>query len=93
VLTTVSLHYQELWRCRINPHYDDSGFSFRLPCRVSYVRTIQVSATDIFMLVLGRRALSHSTQGAGTPATKWQGMEDDAKEHELVQEWHEHVDM
>jgi membrane protein implicated in regulation of membrane protease activity len=55
----------------------------------------QVSATGFFglMLVLAAVLYRIRRKAQGHQILKWQGMEDDAKEHELVQEWHEHVDM
>lgn len=55
----------------------------------------QVSATGFFglMLVLAAVLYRIRRKAQGHQLLKWQGMEDDAKEHELVQEWHEHVDM
>jgi hypothetical protein len=45
------------------------------------------------MLVLAAVLYRIRRKAQGHQLLKWQGMEDDAKEHELVQEWHEHVDM
>ena len=55
----------------------------------------QVSATGFFglMLVLAAVLYRIRRKAQGTQLLKWQGMEDDSKEHELVQEWHEHIDM
>jgi adenosine 3'-phospho 5'-phosphosulfate transporter B2 len=55
----------------------------------------QVSASGFFglMLVLAAVLYRIRRKAEGQQLLKWQGMEDDAKEHELVQEWHEHVDM
>lgn len=55
----------------------------------------QVSATGFFglMLVLSAVLYRIRRKAQGQQLLKWQGMEDDAKAYELVQEWHEHVDM
>jgi adenosine 3'-phospho 5'-phosphosulfate transporter B2 len=55
----------------------------------------QVSATGFFglMLVLAAVIYRIRRKAQGQQLLKWQGMEDDAKAHDLVQEWHEHVDM
>lgn len=54
-----------------------------------------VSATGFFGLILVLAAVLYRIRkkAQGTQLLKWQGMEDDMKAHELVQEWHEHVDM
>jgi len=55
----------------------------------------QVTATGFFglVLVLGAVIYRIRRKAQGRQLLKWQGMEDDAKAYELVQEWHEHVDM
>lgn len=55
----------------------------------------QVSATGFFglMLVLGAVLYRIRRKAQGQQLLKWQGMEDDSRAFELVQEWHEHVDM
>lgn len=55
----------------------------------------QVSATGFFglMLVLAAVIYRIRRKAQGQQLLKWQGMEDDAKAFELVQEWHEHADM
>ena len=45
------------------------------------------------MLVLGAVLYRIKRKAEGKQLIKWQGMEDDDKGRELVQEWHEHVDM
>ena len=66
--------------------------SIALSC-VLYGHT--VSATGFFglMLVLGAVIYRIRRKAQGRQLLKWQGMEDDDKAFELVQEWHEHVDM
>ena len=55
----------------------------------------QVSATGFFglMLVLSAVLYRIRKKAQGQHLIKWQGMEDDTRAYELVQEWHEHVDM
>lgn len=56
----------------------------------------QVSATGFFglMVVMGAVLYRIRRKAQGQQLLKWQGMEDgNAKAQELVQEWHEHVDM
>lgn len=55
----------------------------------------QVTASGFFglVLVLGAVIYRIKRKAQGQQLLKWQGMEDDAKAFELVQEWHEHVDM
>lgn len=57
----------------------------------------QVTATGFFglMLVLAAVLYRIRRKAQGQQLLKWQGLSDDdeAKAHELVQEWHEHVDM
>jgi adenosine 3'-phospho 5'-phosphosulfate transporter B2 len=55
----------------------------------------KVSATGFFglMLVMGAVLYRIRRKAQGQQLLKWQGMDDSAKAHELVQEWHEHVDM
>jgi adenosine 3'-phospho 5'-phosphosulfate transporter B2 len=55
----------------------------------------KVSATGFFGLCLVMAAVLYriKRKAEGQQLLKWQGMEDNAKDHELVQEWHEHVDM
>lgn len=55
----------------------------------------QVTASGFFGLMLVMTAVLYRIRrkAQGQQLLKWQGMEDDSKEHELVQEWHEHVDM
>lgn len=55
----------------------------------------EVSATGFFglMLVMGAVIYRIRRKAQGQQLLKWQGMEDDAKAFELVQEWHEHADM
>jgi adenosine 3'-phospho 5'-phosphosulfate transporter B2 len=55
----------------------------------------QVSATGFFglVLVLGAVVYRIRRKAQGQQLLTWKGMEDDAKALELVQEWHEHVDM
>lgn len=45
------------------------------------------------MLVLGAVLYRIKRKAQGQKLLKWQGMDDEEKEHEVVQEWHEHVDM
>lgn len=54
-----------------------------------------VSATGFFglMIVMGAVLYRIRRKAQGQQLLKWQGMEDSTKAHELVQEWHEHVDM
>jgi len=54
-----------------------------------------VSATGFFGLMLVMAAVLYRIRrkAQGQQLLKWQGMEDDGKAQELVQEWHEHVDM
>lgn len=54
-----------------------------------------VSATGFFGLMLVMAAVLYRIRrkAQGQSLLKWQGMEDDSKAHELVHEWHEHVDM
>lgn len=53
----------------------------------------QVTATGFFglMLVLGAVLYRIKRKAEGKHLVKWQGMEDD-KAHELVHEWHEHIE-
>jgi solute carrier family 35 (adenosine 3'-phospho 5'-phosphosulfate transporter), member B2 len=53
----------------------------------------QVTATGFFglMLVLGAVLYRIKRKTEGKHLVKWQGMEDD-KAHELVHEWHEHIE-
>lgn len=55
----------------------------------------KVTATGFFGLMLVMAAVLYRIRkkAQGQQLIKWQGMDDNAKEHELVQEWHEHVDM
>lgn len=55
----------------------------------------EVSATGFFGLMLVMAAVIYRIRrkAQGSKLIKWQGMEDDDKAFELVQEWHEHVDM
>jgi energy-converting hydrogenase Eha subunit G len=55
----------------------------------------KVSATGFFglVLVLGAVLYRIRRKAQGQQLVKWQGMEDHQKSYELVQEWHEHVDM
>lgn len=55
----------------------------------------QVSATGFFGLSLVVAAVIYRIRrkAQGQQLLTWKGMEDDAKAVELVQEWHEHVDM
>ena len=55
----------------------------------------QVSATGFFGLLLVLSAVLYRIRrkAQGQQLLKWQGMEDDTRAYELVQEWHEHVDM
>lgn len=55
----------------------------------------KVSATGFFGLCLVMAAVLYriKRKAQGQQLLKWQGMEDNTKDHELVQEWHEHVDM
>jgi solute carrier family 35 (adenosine 3'-phospho 5'-phosphosulfate transporter), member B2 len=55
----------------------------------------KVSATGFFglMLVMGSVLYRIRRKAQGHQLLKWQGMEDSHKAHELVHEWHEHVDM
>ena len=45
------------------------------------------------MLVLSAVLYRIRKKAQGQHLIKWQGMEDDTRAYELVQEWHEHVDM
>ena len=45
------------------------------------------------MMVLGAVLYRIKRKAEGQKLLKWQGMDDDGKAQELVQEWHEHVDM
>jgi solute carrier family 35 (adenosine 3'-phospho 5'-phosphosulfate transporter), member B2 len=45
------------------------------------------------MMVLGAVLYRIKRKSQGQKLLKWQGMDDDGKAQELVQEWHEHVDM
>jgi UAA transporter family len=67
-------------------------FSIALSC-ILYGH--QVSATGFFglMLVLSAVLYRIRRKAQGQQLLKWQGMEDGAKTFELVQEWHEHVEM
>ena len=57
----------------------------------------QVTASGFFGLMLVMAAVLYRIRrkAQGQQLLKWQGLSDDdeAKAHELVQEWHEHVDM
>ena len=55
----------------------------------------KVSATGFFGLMLVMAAVLYRIRkkAQGQQLLKWQGMEDGNKSYELVQEWHEHVDM
>mmetsp|Transcript_22846 Transcript_22846/g.63544 ORF Transcript_22846/g.63544 Transcript_22846/m.63544 type:complete len:525 (+) Transcript_22846:74-1648(+) len=55
----------------------------------------KVSATGFFGLMLVMAAVLYRIhkKAQGQQLIKWQGMDDNDKAHELVQEWHEHVDM
>jgi len=55
----------------------------------------KVSATGFFGLMLVMAAVLYRIRrkAQGQQLLKWQGMEDNTKAIELVQEWHEHVDM
>jgi adenosine 3'-phospho 5'-phosphosulfate transporter B2 len=55
----------------------------------------KISATGFFglMLVMGAVLYRIRRKAQGQQLLKWQGMDDSAKAHELVQEWHEHIDM
>ena len=55
----------------------------------------QVSATGFFGLMVVTAAVLYRIRrkAQGQKLLKWQGMHDSTKAHELVQEWHEHVDM
>ena len=55
----------------------------------------KVTATGFFGLLLVMAAVLYRIRkkAQGQQLIKWQGMDDNAKAHELVQEWHEHVDM
>lgn len=57
----------------------------------------QVTASGFFGLMLVMAAVLYRIRrkAQGQQLLKWQGLseDDDAKAHELVQEWHEHVDM
>uniref|UniRef100_A0A7S3LD08 Uncharacterized protein n=1 Tax=Amphora coffeiformis TaxID=265554 RepID=A0A7S3LD08_9STRA len=57
----------------------------------------KVSASGFFGLMLVMAAVLYRIRrkAQGQQLLKWQGLseDDDAKAHELVQEWHEHVDM
>lgn len=55
----------------------------------------KVSATGFFglMVVVGAVLYRIRRKAQGQQLLKWQGMEDSSKAYELVQEWHEHVDM
>ena len=45
------------------------------------------------MLVMAAVLYRIKKKAQGQQLIRWQGINDDAKAHELVQEWHEHVDM
>ncbi|KAI2507162.1 UAA transporter family [Fragilaria crotonensis] len=45
------------------------------------------------MMVMGAVLYRIKRKAEGQKILKWQGMDDNDKEQELVQEWHEHVDM
>lgn len=56
----------------------------------------KVTSTGFFGLLLVMAAVLYriKRKAQGTQLLKWQGMDDESgKTHELVQEWHEHVDM
>lgn len=55
----------------------------------------KVTATGFFGLMLVMAAVLYRIRkkAQGQQLIKWQGMDDNAKAQELVQEWHEHVDM
>jgi len=55
----------------------------------------KVTASGFFGLCLVLAAVLYRIRrkAQGQQLLKWQGMEDNAKDAELVQEWHEHVDM
>ena len=55
----------------------------------------KVTATGFFglLLVMGAVLYRIRKKAQGQQLIKWQGMDDNAKAQELVQEWHEHVDM
>jgi adenosine 3'-phospho 5'-phosphosulfate transporter B2 len=55
----------------------------------------EVSASGFFGLMLVMAAVIYRIRrkAQGSKLIKWQGMDDEDKAFELVQEWHEHVDM
>jgi len=55
----------------------------------------QVSSTGLFGLTLVMAGVGYriKRKAEETPLIKWQGMVGDEKASELVQEWHEHIDM
>lgn len=54
-----------------------------------------VTSSGFFGLMLVMAAVLYriKKKAQGQQLIRWQGINDDAKAHELVQEWHEHVDM
>jgi adenosine 3'-phospho 5'-phosphosulfate transporter B2 len=77
-------------------------FTFIMTCRILLSIALscvlyghEVSATGFFGLMLVMAAVIYRIRrkAQGSKLIKWQGMEDEDKAFELVQEWHEHVDM
>ena len=68
--------------------------SIALSC-VLYGHKVTASGFFGLMLVLAAVLYRIRRKAQGHQLLKWQGLseDDDAKAHELVQEWHEHVDM
>jgi solute carrier family 35 (adenosine 3'-phospho 5'-phosphosulfate transporter), member B2 len=66
--------------------------SIALSC-ILYGHSVSTIGFFGLMLVLTAVLYRIRRKAQGQQLLKWQGMEDDLKAHELVQEWHEHVDM
>lgn len=66
--------------------------SIALSC-VLYGHKVSAMGFLGLMVVSGAVLYRIRKKSQGQQLIKWQGMDDNAKEHELVQEWHQHVDM
>lgn len=61
---------------------------------IQYGHTVNASGFFGLMMVIGAVLYRIRRKAQGSQLIKWQGMDDDdGRAQELVQEWHEHVDM